>query len=304
MNFVDQNWPRASQWLSNGKSGHNPISLGVIGVPMNCSITPGRTDLAPAAIRDALARYSLFDEDASVDLSRMRAKDLGDVVLVGNSAEGNFFRCVDLIKRMQVETGQTVLLGGDNAVTRPGVHALGVPLERTGLLTFDAHHDLRDLEHGLTNGNPVRALLRDGLPGENVVQIGIQSFANSPEYARVARECGITVVTADRVFEFGIETVVTHALAHLSERADAIYVDLDVDVLDRAFAPGCPGARPGGLLPWMMRKAARVCGRHEKVRIMDLVEVDPSKDIADVTTLAAASFLLAFASGIASRSHT
>ncbi len=303
MTHEDKNWPRASQWLAGGRNGHHAFALAVIGVPMNASVTPGRCDLAPGAIREALSRYSLFDEDASVDLSRIRPKDCGDVVLVGNSPDGNFFRCADLIKRMRMDIASTVLLGGDNAITRPGVHALGVPLERAGLLTFDAHHDLRDLEHGLTNGNPVRALLRDGLPGENIVQIGIQSFANSPEYARVARDAGITVVTADRVLEHGIETMTAHALQHLSEHTDAIYVDLDVDVLDRAFAPGCPGARPGGLSPWMLRKAARLCGRHEKVRMMDLVEVDPTKDVADVTTLAAASFLLAFASGIASRAH-
>jgi formiminoglutamase len=303
LSHEDQNWPRASQWLAGGKNGHQPVALAVIGVPMNASLTPGRCDLAPGAIREALARYTLFDEDAGVDLSRIRAKDCGDVALARNSAEGNFFRCSDLIKRMRIEIGHAILLGGDNAITRPGVHALGVPIERAGLLTFDAHHDLRDLEHGLTNGNPVRALLRDGLPGENIVQIGIQAFANSPEYARVARDAGITVVTADRVQEHGIETMTAHALQHLAERADAIYVDLDVDVLDRAFAPGCPGARPGGLAPWMLRKAARLCGRHDKVRMMDIVEVDPTKDVADVTTLAAASFLLAFAAGVAARAH-
>ncbi|HEX8280122.1 MAG TPA: arginase family protein [Chthoniobacterales bacterium] len=301
MSWEDQNWPRASQWLAGGKNGGSNPRLAILGVPMNSSITPGRCDLAPRAIRDALARYSLYDEDAGVDLGGFKAKDFGDVTLQGTSAEGNFFRCVDVIKRAQIGVGCAVLLGGDNAITRPGVHAMGVPLERAGLLTFDAHHDLRDLEHGLTNSNPVRALLRDGLPGPNIIQIGIQPFANSSAYARVARDERITVVTADRVYQYGIETVVTQALWTLSEKADAIYVNLGVDVLDRAFAPASPGSRPGGLQPWMLRQAARLCGQHERVRVMDLVEVDPTQDVADTTSLAAASFLLAFASGLASR---
>ncbi len=194
----------------------------------------------------------------------------------------------------------TVLLGGDNSVTRPGLHALGLDLRDCGLLTFDAHHDLRDLDHGLTDGNPIRALLDDGLPGRNVIQIGIQAFTNSRAYAQVARDEGITIVTAAEVYARGIDVVVSSALEHLAAKRKAIYIDLDVDVLDRAFAPACPGSRPGGLQPWMMRRAAHLCGRHESVRMMDIVEIDPTKDVADVTCLAAASFLLAFASGVAS----
>ena len=59
----------------------------------------------------------------------------------------------------------TLLIGGNNAVTRPGVHGLGLPLESVGLITLDAHFDMRDTGQGLSNGNPVRALIEDGLPG-------------------------------------------------------------------------------------------------------------------------------------------
>ena len=65
------------------------------------------------------------------------------------------------------------------------------PRALCGLLTIDAHLDLRSLDGGLSNGNPVRALLADGLPGGQIVQVGLQSFANSAAYAEVAREAGI-----------------------------------------------------------------------------------------------------------------
>ncbi|MFL6595470.1 MAG: arginase family protein [Chthoniobacterales bacterium] len=297
----DTNWPRASSWLAGGaKKSGDGASLGVLGVPLNCSAGASQFELAPAAIREALSNYSLHDSDAGIDLGRITVRDFGDVTLVGSSAEGNFFRCVDVMRRAHVGDA-TILLGGDNSVTRPGVHALGFPLERCGLLTLDAHHDVRDLDHGLTNGNPVRALLRDGLPGANIFQLGIQPFTNSTEYARVAHDEGINVITADQIYADGIATVLRDALSILSARVDAIYVDLDVDVLDRVFAPACPGSRPGGLQPWMVRQAARFCGAHERVRMIDLVEVDPTKDMADTTVLAAASFFLAFASGVATR---
>jgi arginase family enzyme len=175
--------------------------------------------------------------------------------------------------------------------------------DRVGLLTLDAHHDLRPLEGGLTNGNPVRALLEDGLPGWNVVQVGINPMANSPTLAAAAEQARIEVITATEARERGTARVVADALERLARRVDAIYVDLDIDVLDRAFAPACPGARPGGLTPAEVQAAAELCGRHHKVRAIDVVEVDPERDVGGVTVLAAASFVLAFASGLAARSE-
>ena len=268
---------------------------------MNNSITPGRCDLAPGAIRQALDRYSLNDPDAGIDLATLAVADIGDVTLSGASAEEVFFRIVQGVKKAAANSSAVAIFGGDNAITYPGMHALNLPFARCGLLTFDAHHDVRDLEGGLTDGNPIRALLRAGLPGANIIQIGVQPFANSPAYAQVARAAGITVITADEVYGRGVEAVVSGALELLAAKTDAIYVDLDVDVLDRAFAPACAGSRPGGLQPWMLRRAARLCGSHPSVRIIDIVDIDPNKDVTDNTVLAAASFFLAFASGVAER---
>ena len=195
-----------------------------------------------------------------------------------------------------------VLLGGNNGVTRPAFLGLPAATEQAGLLTLDAHLDLRDLQSGLNNGNPIRALLKDGLAGNRIVQIGIQSFANSSAYARVAREAGIAVVTVVEIHRRGIEAVVTESLARLACECSAIYVDLDLDVLDRVFAPATAGSRPGGLSPADVHQAARLCGAHPKVRVIDLVEMDPQLDIADVTALNAALCLLSFAAGFRTRS--
>jgi formiminoglutamase len=199
-----------------------------------------------------------------------------------------------------------VVIGGDNGVTRPGVHgvadSLASSLKDCGLITLDAHFDLRDLSEGLTNGNPVRALLADGLPGVNIVQIGIQPFANSQAYAQVASDAGITVVTMSQIRAHGVERLLTESLHDLSERVEHIYVDLDIDSLDRIFAPATPGSRPGGLTPYELRRVAWLCGAHHLVRAIDLVEVDPTQDVADATVMATATCLLSFASGLLARS--
>ncbi|HXH61277.1 MAG TPA: agmatinase family protein [Fimbriimonadaceae bacterium] len=299
--YEDSRWPRAGAWLAGDHVKGPKCKIAVLGAPLNKSITPGRCDLAPAAVRSAMSRLSTYDATHDVDVRKVQANDLGDLNISKSSPEEAFEQIRDGVKAALKSNNAAVVLGGDNGVTRGGVHGLGVPLDKCGLVTLDAHLDLRETSVGLMNGNPVRALLEDGLPGGNIVQIGIAPFANSAEYMKVARDAGIEVVMIDKVREAGIEQALTDALDRLNYRTEAIYFDLDVDCLDRAFAPACPGARPGGLSPHEAMTAAWIAGRHPKVRVMDLVEIDPEKDANDVTCLAAGLFLLSLASGMVER---
>ncbi len=296
--FEDPNWPRASAWLSGALSPERPSArLSVLGAPLRLgSITPGRCDFAPGAIRRALQRYSTYDVTAARDLTAIEVRDLGDADVAALGPEAAFDPIREQVRSALNDADAVLLLGGDNSITRPGVRALE---GECGLITFDAHFDLRDLDRGLTNGNPIRALLRDGMPGTRIVQIGIQSFANSRAYAEAARRSGIVFYTADCVRSRGIEPVVAEAFERLA--GFPLYIDLDVDVLDRAYSPATPGSRPGGLHPHELRRAAHLCGANPRVRAMDLVEIDPEKDINDTTCLAAASFVLEFASGLLER---
>ena len=299
--FEDVNWPRASAWLAGETLGKPVGRLAIIGAPVALgSITPGRSDLAPAAVRKALERFSTYDLESRRDLRALRVDDRGDLDVSALSPEQAFDPVRDAVAAALQSAEAVILAGGDNSITRPGVHGLG-DLKRCGLITFDAHFDLRSISDGLTNGNPVRALLRDGLPGKQIVQIGIQSFANSGAYAQVARVNDIRVIAGNGALQRGIGYVVEDALFHIEHAVDHIYVDLDLDVLDRAYAPACPGSRPGGLAPHHLRQAVRICGAHPKVRAMDIVEIDPTRDVADATVLAAAACMLEFSAGVLRR---
>jgi formiminoglutamase len=300
--FEDAYWPRASAWLAGAHADETLGKLAVLGAPLRLgSITPGRCDLAPGAVRAILRKFSCYDIEAEADLRQLEACDLGDLPLAEAKLEEAFAPLSQAVRDALAQADAVAVLGGDNGVTRPGVHGIADPLSGCGLITLDAHFDLRDTAHGLTNGNPVRALLEDGMPGGNMVQIGIQPFANSRAYAEVARDAGITVVTIDQVRAHGIETQLNESFDYLSEKVEKIYVDLDIDALDRIFAPATPGSRPGGLTPWELRRAAWLCGVHPKVCAIDLVEVDPTQDIADATVLATGACLLSFASGVLTR---
>lgn len=301
---IDPHWPRASEWL--GGNHHDPprARMAVLGAPLHrASISLSRADLAPAALRAALFKHSVYDFEMGTDLRSIAAYDAGDLMLFGISPEDALEPVSKRIAELRRRADVVVVLGGDNSVTRPGLHGMG-DLGTLGLITFDAHFDLRELDDGLTNGNPVRALLADGLAGPHIAQIGIQPFANSPRHAEVAREAGIHVVSRGEVARRGIEEVVVQTLDRISAEVEGVYVDFDMDVLDRAFAPATPGSRPGGLSPIELRRAATLVGAHPKVVGIDIVEVSPPDDVADVTTMAAAHVFLAFASGVASRDQT
>lgn len=176
-----------------------------------------------------------------------------------------------------------------------------MPLETAGLVTLDAHHDVRSFHAGPTNGTPVRGLIEDGLPGARVAQIGIAHLSNSLAYRRWCEEQGIAIVDVELARATGVGSVVSDALDALAEHCTDLYVDLDVDVVDKAFAPGCPGSRPGGMLPEELMEAAFVAGAHPAVRCIDIVEVDATADPTGATVDLAAMCLLSAAAGLTTR---
>ena len=299
MPIVDPLWPRADSWLAGGAS-HPGLVLA--GVPSSAaSLTPSEAWRFPGALRSALGNFSCFDGETATDLRRLPVADLGDWAVEGLDMHA-MPAAVEQLAAGLPAGPVAAFLGGDNAVTRPLVRGLAHGnLRGVGILTLDAHHDVRLTTGGPSNGSPIRGLIEDGLPSGRVIQVGIHSFANSAEYRAYCEEQGIEVVTMATVDEVGAGWAVTAALHDLAKRCDWVFVDVDVDVLDLAFAPGCPGARPGGMTPRQLAAACRAAGAHPAVRAADFVEVDPVRDRDGLTVMNAATAFLAFASGVASR---
>jgi len=275
--------------------------IAFLGAPLNeKSLTPGRCDLAPKVVRETLRRFSVYDLESRTDLSGLRIRDCGDVALKTRAPEEAFEPLADAA-RDAYGAELTLIIGGNNAVTRPGVRALG-DLSRVGLVTLDAHFDLRDTDGGLNNGNPVRALMEDGLPGKNIVQIGLAPFANTRRMHEFAESHSVDIHTASACHEQGVVKLVEKALTRLSKTCDAVYVDFDIDVIDRAQCPGAPGARPGGLPVRDFFAVARAAAAFPKVKAVDLTEFDPSLDVSDITALAAGRWVCEILSGFSARS--
>jgi formiminoglutamase len=276
-------------------------AVALIGAPLGCeSITPGHCDLAPSVLREALRRMSVYDLETGTDLSGLAVFDTGDVA-VADCTPADAFAPLRTAVAAEAHRPLTILAGGNNAVTRPGMHGLDGSLQHVGLITLDAHFDLRDTEGGLNNGNPIAALLDDGLPGEHISQIGLLPFANTAKAHAKALKAGITVRTARDCRERGFVAVVEAELVRLASLCDAIYVDFDIDVIDRAQMPAAPGARPGGIAVHDFFAAARIIAAHPKMRVVDLAEFDPSLDIGAIGALTAARWFAEILAGFATR---
>ena len=274
--------------------------VALLGAPMEAgSVTPGRCDLAPAAIRRALRRFSTYDVEAGQEIG-VSIRDAGDVPVQGLSPADGFEPIRAAVEAETRRHGLTLLLGGNNAVTRPAAHALGVPLEKVGLITLDAHFDMRDTDQGPMNGNPVRCLIEDGLPGWNICQIGLAPFANTAEMHRDALAAGVAVFTAADCHARGMLTIVEEALARLAHK-EMLFVDFDIDVIDRSQLPGAPGARPGGLPVRDFFAAARRLAAEPRLRLADLTEFDPSLDVSDIAALTAGRWVCEMLAGFSSR---
>lgn len=299
----DPLWPRAGSWPAYAsQTGADAV---VLGVPTwRTSLSPTGAGATPAAIRDALLRYSTtLMGPPAVDLNEvLRIADAGDV----HEPDGDEGEASVIARVRDLDPAFVIALGGDNSLTYPV--ALGA--RATGLVTFDAHFDLRD---GVSNGTPVRRLVEDvpalstvdtaRIDPTRIVQIGIADFANSVAYARRAADWGIRVITLDEVRRRGIADVVAEALEIAGAGADPrIHLDIDVDVCDRSVAPGCPASVPGGLHAWELRALTRAVASDARVVSADLAEVDATADAADGRTVRLAALcVLELLAGLASR---
>lgn len=290
-------WPNLSDLLVDEG---DKVAIGLVGAPLAAgSVTPGACDRAPELLRRTLKRIGRYDVETGRELSTA-IRDRGDVELGGLTIEQATGPIRDAVAASVAEHRLTLVAGGNNAITRPAVQALEMPLDKVGLITLDAHFDMRDLDQGLSNGNPVRALMEDGLPGTNIAQIGLASFANSASMHQDAIAAGNLVVTMDDTRRDGIRAAVDRAADHLS-KCEALVIDCDIDVIDRSQMPGAPGARPGGMNVADFFWAVRALAGFGQVRVIDLTEWDPSLDQTDLSALTAARWVAECVAGYEAR---
>lgn len=265
------------------------------------SITPARGDRAPGAVRAALPRFSTWNAALHIDLSEWHVADLGDAGAHRHAWPEAFDAIAQHVAAAMRISDFTIGIGGDHSVTYPIASSLAGRSRRLGIIQLDAHHDVRSPTPTPSNGSPIRGLIDAGhVRGEDVVQIGIHPCANARELAAYCDATGIIRFTGDDVRDRGASACMNDAIAQLAE-CDRVHLTVDIDVLDRAFAPGTVAALPGGITPGELMQLVEVACSSELVTSMDVVEFDPDRDVSLITAYNVANVVMTALATLARR---
>lgn len=185
-----------------------------------------------------------------------------------------------------------IVLGGDHSITLPAAYAVAahVAPRSLGMVHFDAHADTAATTWGSlrSHGTPMRRLIESGaVAGRNFVQVGLRGYWPPPETLEWMRDNGLRSHFMTEIEERGAEAVVADAIAEALDGSDAVYLSIDIDVLDPGMAPGTGTPEPGGLLSRELLRAIRQVATVVELVGMDVVEVSPAYDVADITAAVA-----------------
>lgn len=271
------------------------VDVAIVGAPFDDMVThrPGAR-FGPRAIREAQNSSGSLNS-LQVDVrpfEELTVVDAGDA----NIVPARFDRGHAMIFRKVREVAATgaipIVLGGDHSITWPSASAVAEVRRpgSIGIVHFDAHADTAPDSFGQLagHGSPMRRLIESGaVLGRNFVQVGLRGYWPPIEVLDWMREHQLRWHLMTEIEERGAEAVVDDAIAEALDGPDAIYLSVDIDVVDPGSAPGTGTPEPGGLLPReLLRAVRRIVGKVELAG-MDIVEVSPPYDWAESTAMIA-----------------
>jgi len=263
--------------------------VAILGVPLDTGTTfRAGTRFGPQAMRRISRLGSGYNPSLGVDLvESLDMVDVGDVSVIPANIEKSFDQIDRAVAYLHERAVFPVILGGDHSIGYPDIRGLAPFVDgKVGIIHFDRHSDLSEssLDERMHGSPFFHATNIPNAPPENLVQIGIGGWTGSREGLRVARERRATVITLDDVDRYGIDRVSEYALEIAWRGAKAVYLSFDIDSVDPAFAPGTGTPEPGGFLPREVLRLIRLVAR-EGLAGMEVVEVSPPYDVADITAL-------------------
>jgi agmatinase len=268
------------------------LDVALIGVPYDggTSYRPGPR-FGPRRVREQSALIRPYNPVLNVSpFERLRVADYGDLSVNPLSIEDTFRRITTELNAVLQEGAIPMCVGGDHSILLPilrSIHKFHGPV---ALIQLDAHSDTWDEYWGIkySHGTPVRRAIEEGLLAEPyILQVGLRGQLYNAQDLDYAREHNIDMVTAEEFHEHGLPLVREKLKAFEGLK---IYLSLDIDVVDPAFAPGTGTPQVGGL------SSVQILGLVRALRGLnfvgcDLVEVSPQFDSADITSLLAANLL-------------
>lgn len=239
-------------------------------------------------------------------LGDLGVRDAGDVEMFSGDAAGSVAALERAVTALATAGVIPLVLGGDHTVTWPNATgvARAVGWGRVSVVHFDAHADTGTSEFGslIGHGQPMRRLIESGaVRGDRFFQVGLRGYWPGPEDLAWMQAQGMRSYEMAEIVARGLSTVLDEVCERATEDCDAVFLSVDVDVVDPGAAPGTGTPEPGGLTSRELLDALRRLSRELPVAGADVVELSPPYDHSDITAMLASRVVLEILSGIAAR---
>lgn len=273
------------QWVRPLHEMKEQPELILYGAPISrSSISVSGASLYPSEFRRMWKGYATYNLDEEVDLTTFKVADAGDIAMHTTDILLSHKRIEETTAALVTSYPQvlTCMIGGDHSITACSIRGIKsvYQAETIGILQLDTHLDVRDpAELGPANGTPIRQLIDGGIvKGEHVINIGLHGYFNAKPLIDYARGHNIQMVTLKEARKQGVVKTIQEALNQLASTVDRVYVTVDMDILDISVAPGVPASTPGGMTALELFDSLLEIGKHQAVKHIDFVCLDPSKD--------------------------
>jgi agmatinase len=302
--------PRADLGDAGSLAGARAV---IIGAPFDggTSHRPG-CRFGPQAIRltdylghDGRRPHLALGVDGLVELGVV---DVGDVLMPSGETDASLRRLEEAVEQVARTGAVPVVLGGDHTVALPDITGTARALGwgRVSVIHFDAHADTGNTQFGslIGHGTPMRRLIESGaVRGDRFFQIGLRGYWPGPETLQWMAGQAMRSYEMTEVVGRGLDTCLTEAMSLAMQDCDAVFLSVDVDVVDPGMAPGTGTPEPGGLTGRQLLDAVRRVAMEVPVAGMDVVEVSPPYDHAEITAFLGNRIVLEALSGIAWRTR-
>jgi formimidoylglutamase len=283
------------------------ISVGIVGVPVDEGVkrNGGRIGAkgGPEAIRTEFYKRTGFVIGKEKSPSTVPMFDFGDVKS-GKTLEETHDTLAEVVHALVTAGIVPIVLGGGHDIAYPNFLGFSKGKKSVGVINIDTHLDYRKPIPKRNSGTSFRQMLdhhMSPLNAMNLVEIGIQSFANTEDHYSELIERGATIFSLRDVRSDGITKILDLSYELATASADSLYISFDLDAVHSADAPGVSEPLPTGLTPEEFLTAALFAGKRRKTKLIDIVEMNPKYDVDGRTAKLAALTMMYFLTGIANR---
>jgi agmatinase len=239
-------------------------------------------------------------------LTELNVRDAGDLLMPGGDLVASLSVLANATEKLSRAGIIPVILGGDHSIASADV--LGIAKHRgmgkISMIHFDAHADTGESQFGalVGHGTPMRRLIESGaVRGDRFLQLGLRGYWPEPATLDWMRDQGMRSYEMTEIHHRGMKTVLDESFARLTDDCDGVFLSIDIDVVDPGMAPGTGTPEPGGMTSRELLEAVRRICLELPIVGLDIVEVAPPYDSADITAILANRVVLEALSGIAKR---